>query len=99
MTVLEAWSWRLPVLMTRQCNLPEGFAANAAIEITPDPVVMAQTFARRLGEAEALKSMGENGRALVEQRFTWPQIARHHEQVYRWMAGRTQETPACVVHV
>jgi len=33
MAVLEAWSYRLPVLMTDHCNLPEGFAANAAIRI------------------------------------------------------------------
>jgi glycosyltransferase involved in cell wall biosynthesis len=33
MSVLEAWSYRLPVLMTEHCNLPEGFAADAAIRI------------------------------------------------------------------
>jgi len=31
--VLEAWSYGLPVLMTDACNLPEGFAAGAAIRI------------------------------------------------------------------
>ena len=33
MVVLEAWSHGLPVVMTRACNLPEGFAAEAALEI------------------------------------------------------------------
>lgn len=29
--VFEAWPWALPVLMTPQCNLPEGFAARPAV--------------------------------------------------------------------
>ena len=33
MSVLEAWSYRLPVLMTDHCNLPEGFANDAAMRI------------------------------------------------------------------
>jgi poly(glycerol-phosphate) alpha-glucosyltransferase len=36
MVVLEAWSYGLPVLMTRHCNLPEGFRNDAAIEISTD---------------------------------------------------------------
>jgi len=33
MSVLEAWSYGLPVVMTPECNLPEGFASQAALEI------------------------------------------------------------------
>lgn len=33
MVVLEAWAYGKPVLMTPECNLPEGFAAGAAIRI------------------------------------------------------------------
>ena len=36
MAVLEAWAYGLPVLMTDHCNLPEGFAANAALRIGTD---------------------------------------------------------------
>jgi poly(glycerol-phosphate) alpha-glucosyltransferase len=36
MSVLEAWSYGLPVLMSDHCNLPEGFAAEAAIRIGTD---------------------------------------------------------------
>ena len=36
MAVLEAMAYRLPVLMTDHCNLPEGFAAGAAIRIGTD---------------------------------------------------------------
>src|SRR5438094_5140949 len=37
MTVLEAWAHAKPVLMTGECNLPEGFAAEAALRIGPSP--------------------------------------------------------------
>jgi poly(glycerol-phosphate) alpha-glucosyltransferase len=33
MSVLEAWAYGLPVVMTPECNLPEGFASQAALEI------------------------------------------------------------------
>jgi len=36
MSVLEAWAYRLPVLMTHHCNLPEAFAVNAALHIGTD---------------------------------------------------------------
>jgi len=37
MTVLEAWAYAKPVLMTPECNLPEGFAAGAAVQIGTTP--------------------------------------------------------------
>lgn len=36
MSVLEAWAYGLPVLMTEECHLPEGFAAGAAVRVGPD---------------------------------------------------------------
>jgi hypothetical protein len=43
-TVLEAWAHRLPVLMTAACNLPEGFASGAALEISSEPAQLAQSM-------------------------------------------------------
>jgi glycosyltransferase involved in cell wall biosynthesis len=42
MSVLEAWAYRLPVLMTDHCNLPEGFAHHAAIRIGTDVASIAE---------------------------------------------------------
>jgi poly(glycerol-phosphate) alpha-glucosyltransferase len=94
MSVLEAWSYDLPVFMTPACNLPEGFAAGAAIEIGTDPDALAETLATRLDEA-AESDMGARGRALVERSFSWPATAAAHVEVYRWLVeGGTP--PACV---
>jgi poly(glycerol-phosphate) alpha-glucosyltransferase len=97
MAVLDAWSHRLPVLMTPQCNLPEGFAAQAAIGMAPEPVsicaALEELFAMTALERRA---MGDRGRRLVEERFTWPALAASMCSVYSWILGRGP-MPACVV--
>ena len=96
MSVLEAWAYELPVLMTEQCNIPEGFAAEAAIRIGTDPESIAEGL-RWLVEASPSerRALGQNGRALVEQRFTWPQVAAQMKEVYEWVLGGG-DTPSCV---
>jgi poly(glycerol-phosphate) alpha-glucosyltransferase len=90
-TVLEAWSWRLPVLITPQCNLPEGAAAGAAIMMEPevDSISMALGSLFSMSDTD-LETMGTNGRRLVEERFEWPCIGRQMADVYDWMLGGTR---------
>jgi glycosyltransferase involved in cell wall biosynthesis len=88
MTVLEAWSWGLPVLMTAECNLAEGFAAGAALRITPEPRAMARTLVEFLAMSDAEhRAMGAAGRRLVENRFTWARVATDMHAVYQWVLG------------
>jgi glycosyltransferase involved in cell wall biosynthesis len=88
MAVLEAWSHGLPVLMTRQCNLPEGFAAGAALPVEPTPGSLAVALREMVARpAPELAAMGMAGRRLVEARFTWPRIAAEMRAVYAWMLG------------
>lgn len=94
MSVLEAWAYRLPVLMTAECNLPEGFESGAAIEVTTDPDALAGQLAAALLDAD-LSPLGEAGRALVKERFSWPSVVARQLEVYRWMV-EGGEPPACV---
>ena len=84
MAVLEAWSAGLPVLMTRHCNIPEGFSAQAAIEIPTDPAQMVTALRQALVRTD-LNQIGANGLDLVKNRFAWEKIAKEHDAVYRWM--------------
>jgi poly(glycerol-phosphate) alpha-glucosyltransferase len=95
--VLEAWSHGLPVLMTAACNLPEGFAAGAALPIGTDPAGVAAGLRRlfALSDAER-REVGARGRALVRQHFTWASVAEQMIAVYRWMLGGGSP-PACVL--
>lgn len=86
MSVLEAWSYGLPVVMTPECNLPEGFARRAAIKIGQNPDAIADGLVLLLEmSASERAAMGHNGRKLVEERFTWPKIASDMRAVYEWI--------------
>lgn len=98
MVVLEAWAYGKPVLMTPECNLPEGFVAGAALRIETNP----ESIARSLDElfrlpSAALRSLGCNGRGLVVEKFTWPKIARDMRAVYAWVLGSGPQ-PDCVIN-
>lgn len=82
MAVLEAWAYRLPVLMTDACNLPDGFAAGAAYRIHLGPEAFLEDLAAALS-ANDHHARGEAGRTLVATRFGWAEIAQRHETVYR----------------
>jgi glycosyltransferase involved in cell wall biosynthesis len=96
MGILEAWAYRLPVLMTPQCNLPEGVTAGAAIQILPTTEdiqrSLLQMFAMSAGQ---LAGMGGKGRCLVSEHFTWPLVAGQMREVYDWMLGGGG-APECV---
>jgi len=88
MVILEAWAYGKPVLMTPECNLPEGFAANAAIRIEPTVESIANGLrSLLLAPSSTLDSFGASGRDLVASRFTWPKIAREMKSVYDWVLG------------
>jgi len=94
--VLEAWSHGLPVLMTPQCNLPEGYETGAALRIEPSPPMIAQQLARLLAMSRSeMRAMGEAGRRLVAERFAWPMLAADMASVYRWLL-RHGTPPGCV---
>jgi poly(glycerol-phosphate) alpha-glucosyltransferase len=97
MSVLEAWSYKLPVVITPECNLPEGFANNAALEIrnreqatklsllaTPKKLDSNWEGLRSLIEMTVAQraEMGLRGRRLVEERFTWPKVAKSLKEIY-----------------
>jgi poly(glycerol-phosphate) alpha-glucosyltransferase len=96
MGILDAWAHWLPVLMTPQCNLPEGFTANAAIRIEPST----ESIGRGLEDLfrhppSALQTLGNNGRQLVSEKFTWSRVASQMRDVYDWLLGGG-EAPECV---
>lgn len=96
MAVLEAWAYGLPVLMTKSCNIPEGFEANAAIEIEPQPDSIAEGLKRLVSlPAGDQRQMGRNGLELVKDKFAWPKIAAQMMNVYKWVLGQGDK-PDCV---
>jgi len=96
MSVLEAWAYELPVVMTPQCNIPEGFEADAAIEVQPETDSISDGLSVFFDLSEdRQKEIGLNGRQLVQKKFTWLQIATQMIDVYKWVLGKG-DIPDCV---
>jgi poly(glycerol-phosphate) alpha-glucosyltransferase len=90
MSVLEAWSYGLPVVMTPECNLPEGFAKQAALEFrTREGSFQGLDFSFQHGLRSLIEmtevqrwEMGMRGRRLVEEKFTWPKVAAQMKEIF-----------------
>jgi glycosyltransferase involved in cell wall biosynthesis len=86
MTVLEAWSYALPALISEACNLPNGFTEGAAFEIRTDPPSMAAAMEAVLLDEPRLVAAGGRGRILVEAEHDWKAISRSMMAAYRNIA-------------
>ena len=88
---LEAMAYGLPCLLSRPCNLPEVVQARAGIDFdtTPEAIARALTHFFDLPATEQ-QALGQRGRILVEQKFSWQQVATQLICVYDWMLGRGQ---------
>lgn len=86
MSVLEAWAYKLPIVMTDYCNIPEGFDSNAAIRIEPNPERIAEGIEKLFTMGEADRNiMGSNGYVLVKNKFSWDNIAQQTIRLYEWI--------------
>ena len=84
MSILEAWSYGLPVIMTEYCNLPEGFSSGAAIKVDTNAMSVAKGLNSIMtASADELKIMGTNARELVSNSFTWSKIAEDTIKMYK----------------
>ncbi len=85
MAVLEAWPFGKPVLMTEHCNLPQGFAHQAAIACETNAASVSESLGHLMSmRTDLRREIGQRGRSLVLSSFTWPFIAAQISDVYRW---------------
>ena len=96
MSVLEAWAHKKPVLMTKECHLPEGVAAGAAIEMEPEAksIRAGLEVLFEMGERER-RAMGEAGYGLVSRRYNWERVAAEMKGLYECMLGGGSK-PRCI---
>lgn len=90
MSVLEAWAYELPVVMTDFCNIPKGFAHKCAIKIEPSPNDICEKLAKlfQMPNTEILE-MGKRGKELVSQCFTWEIVAKQTVELYQYLLGKS----------
>jgi D-inositol-3-phosphate glycosyltransferase len=66
-------------------------SAGAGIVTSNQPEPLAAAIHTLLRDSDARAEMGRRGRALVEARFTWEQVASRMEQLYLSVAGRESD--------
>jgi poly(glycerol-phosphate) alpha-glucosyltransferase len=96
MAVLEAAASGLPVVLTPQCNFPELATAGGAILVQPEVPSCENGLRQMLSLSDAQRErMGLCGRELIQESYTWPDIAARMAAVYAWLLGRGP-MPDCV---
>ena len=88
MAMLEAWSAAIPTIMTSHCNLPEGYAANAALSCGLERDDIAITLQKAMAMQQSEWSvMSNNARALFAARFSLSRITAIWAETYANLAA------------
>ena len=90
MSVLEAWSYELPTLITSACNLPEGCEFKATLQCESNELSIQMGLEALLTlDAVECQKMGKQARKLTEEKFSWPVVSAQMNDVYRWLLKET----------
>lgn len=88
MSVLEAFSYKLPVLMTDYCNFEDGFLCGGGHRIGTgvDEIFEGISWLSDLNQAD-INNMGSWGYDLVRSKYTWHEISRKTSELYNFLLG------------
>ena len=94
-TVTEAMAVETPVVVTRGIPIHEQVdRRSAGLVVDRTPRAMAAGIQRILGDEALAARLGENGRLLVESEYSWAEVARRVEELYRDALNRRLPLPA-----
>jgi glycosyltransferase involved in cell wall biosynthesis len=90
-TILEAWAAGLPVIATRVGGVVDVCTEGNALLVSPrDPPALARAMAALLEDAGLRRRLGDAGRVLVRDRYTWDAVAVRYAGLYAEAAARTR---------
>ena len=89
--ILEAMAARLPVIITHGCDFSEVAEHNAGFVVEANQTPVAQAIASLLSDAELRNRMGNRGRRLVTERYTWQAAASKIADLYRSLVVKEKE--------
>lgn len=97
MTVLDAFSFQLPVMASRECNIPDAFNQSAACVWPLDEHSQGRALSCFLNKSQAdLTCLSEKGRELSKTIYSWKYISSQMLDVYNWVLEKGDK-PDCVV--
>jgi glycosyltransferase involved in cell wall biosynthesis len=88
--LLMALSYARPVVATRVGGMPEVIqdGETGYLVFPGDPEGLAEAIGRGLDDPQAAQAMGQRGRALVQERYSWTRIGALTKQVYERVLTR-----------
>ena len=89
MSAAEAMAASRPVVVTRGCPWPEIDSRGTGCWVEQSSVAIADGISAILSDPRRAIEMGRRGRALIEERYTWPKAVAQLEEVYRGLAPGT----------
>ena len=99
MTVAEAMACALPVVTSEYVNInAEVSGAGAGLVTHCDANDLASALEALLRDADRRHAMGDAGRRLVQERYTWPAIVEALTAEYRKVINRRPESHAGFEH-
>ncbi len=90
--VLEAMACGLPVLLTPGCNFPEVVAAGAGLVVERDIAALTAGLRELLPDMDRCAQMGRTARRMIEDHYTWAQVAAQMADVYQHARDRKGQT-------
>ena len=86
MSVLEAWSYKLPTLITKHCNLEDSISNNIAISIgtSEDDIFKGLEKLGKINNIELLK-VGNKSYKYVKDNYSWNTISKKMKMLYHWI--------------
>ena len=81
--ILEAMAARLPVVITDNCDFPEVAEHGAGLVVKANETEVAQALGELVSDADLRFRIGERGRKLVTERYTWQAAASTIARLYR----------------
>lgn len=80
--ITEALACGLPVVISEPCHFPEVRTAHAGAVVALEPANVAAAIGDILDNPDMAAIMGENGKRLVHENYTWPRVAELTLQGY-----------------
>ena len=80
--ICEALACGVPVVISPECHFDEVEEAGGGFVVPREDRAIGDAIAAVLGDRTMAAEMGERGRSLIAERFTWPVIAKKSIELY-----------------
>jgi glycosyltransferase involved in cell wall biosynthesis len=87
-SVLEALACGTPVIVTDRCGIAAGIKDKAGLVVAYDAAAIKQALQTLLQDEPLRRRLGQDGKALVREKYGWGAIAEQVENTYKKCLGK-----------